>query len=160
LGIVWAMAHPAVAALLILALLPIWLPFMLLVLVARHQPHEYWPRYWVVEQVSPAQPRTGAKIIACGRIDRGDYHSELYDLYVLPPWRGQGVGQVLVQRLAEEAGRPLYLACLPQAMGFYQRFGFVPIAQANLPYVLQARLSLLNPRLTRLRLQAMVLETL
>jgi amino-acid N-acetyltransferase len=169
LGCVWVWAHPAVAVLLMLALLPIWLPLMVLLVMAQRQPHEHWQRYWVVEQVGsnapasrwqPATLRNSPRIVACGRIDRGDQHAELYDLYVIPAWRGQGVGRVLVEHLMEQATRPLYLACLPTAVGFYRRFGFVPIGSETLPVVLRARLSFLNPRLTRLGLQAMVLYPL
>jgi amino-acid N-acetyltransferase len=166
LGYWWGLAHPTGAVLLILALLPIWLPLMVLLIVAQCQPHEHWQRYWVVEQVGSKTPtrrwqlaklQIPSKIVACGRIDRCAQHAELYDLYVVPAWRGQGVGRVLVEHLVEQSNRPLYLACLPAAVGFYRRFGFVPIGSETLPVVLRARLSFLNPRLTRLGLQAMVL---
>jgi GNAT superfamily N-acetyltransferase len=162
LGGAWGLAHPAAAGLFGLALLPIWLPILLLAIVAQRQPHEHWQRYWVVEQVDGptwqfARSPFPSRIVACGRIDRSDQHAELYDLYVIPAWRGQGVGRVLVEQLMAQATRPLYLACLPTAVGFYQRFGFVPIGSETLPGVLRARLSFLNPRLTRLGLQAMVL---
>jgi N-acetylglutamate synthase-like GNAT family acetyltransferase len=65
----------------------------------------------------------------------GDGTRELASLAVIPEWQGQGVGTALMQAaLARETG-PLYLTCASPLEGYYTRFGFRPLASAELtPY--------------------------
>ncbi len=57
-------------------------------------------------------------------------------------WRGQGVGAALLGALIDEAGRchmpVLALSAQTHALGFYTRFGFVPVGpeyeEAGLPH--------------------------
>jgi predicted GNAT family N-acyltransferase len=57
-------------------------------------------------------------------------------------WRGQGVGAALLSALIDEAGRRhvsvLALSAQTHALGFYTRFGFVPVGpeyeEAGLPH--------------------------
>ncbi len=93
-----------------------------------------WKRYWVIEY--------DHSLIACAKLNQQTDYSVLYDLYVFPEWRGQGVGSYLVNHLAQTATRPLYLAALPGRIPFYKRLGFAPVPPNYLPLLLQYDLGL------------------
>jgi N-acetylglutamate synthase-like GNAT family acetyltransferase len=93
-----------------------------------------WNQYWVIE--------TKGYLVACAKLQRYGKYSVLYDLYVVPDWRKKGVGSHLVNFLGQQANKPLYLACLPSRLSFYQRLGFAPIAPKKLPTMLQYDLGL------------------
>jgi N-acetylglutamate synthase-like GNAT family acetyltransferase len=109
-----------------------------------------WERYWVLD-------RRGL-VVGCGRVEDYEIHGELYDLVIDRSLQRQGLGQFLVEQLVEKCRRPLYLASLPGAIGFYQRLGFVIVDEGELRPLVQSRLSLTNPRFRRLGLQPMVLR--
>jgi len=77
--------------------------------------------------------------IGCGRL-LPDGH--LGRMAVLAPWRGQGVGAALVERLIEIAQQRgdacLRLHAQTRAMPFYARFGFAPVGvefmEAGIPH--------------------------
>jgi N-acetylglutamate synthase-like GNAT family acetyltransferase len=109
-----------------------------------------WERYWVLD-------RRGS-VVGCGRVEDYEIHGELYDLVIDRALRRQGLGQFLVEQLVKQCRRPLYLASLPGAIGFYQRLGFVIVDEGELRPLVQSRLSLTNPQFRRLGLQPMVLR--
>jgi N-acetylglutamate synthase-like GNAT family acetyltransferase len=93
-----------------------------------------WRRYWVLE--------SDHSLIACAKLNRQSDYSVLYDVYVFPTWRGQGLGSYLVNYLTQHATKPLYLATLPARLPFYKRLGFVPVPVSRLPLLLQYDLGL------------------
>lgn len=95
-----------------------------------------WMQYWVIESEK--------SLVACAKLQRQDNYSVLYDLYVIPAWRGQGLGSYLVKSLEHQANKPLYLACLPARLPFYTRLGFSQIPPKRLPFFLQYDLGLFN----------------
>jgi predicted GNAT family N-acyltransferase len=68
-------------------------------------------------------------------------------LAVLPNWRGKDVGRALMERLIEEAAKkqlhPLLLHAQVQALGFYEKLGFVAegptFMEAGIPHRLMRR---------------------
>ena len=52
---------------------------------------------------------------------------ELDDLYVLPAFRGQGIGSEILLKCMDESSNPLYLYVFSgniRAISFYEKFGF------------------------------------
>lgn len=115
-----------------------------------------WRRFTVAE--TPA-----GQFIGCAQLKP---HSggilELASLAVIPSQRGQGVARLLIEKLAAEAPRPLYLTCRSELGPFYEKFGFHGIFGAELPPYFQ-RLSwfawLINAlHLMQVKLLVMVLD--
>ena len=74
------------------------------------------------------------RMIGCAQIKpHGDGSRELASLAVQPDWRGRGVARALVERLLEEAPRPLYLMCRAGLGPLYERFGFRAIGPEAMP---------------------------
>ncbi|MGI0493159.1 GNAT family N-acetyltransferase [Alkalinema pantanalense CENA528] len=110
-----------------------------------------WSDYWVVEH--------RGSVVACAKLYLNPTHSEVYDVFVHPYWRGKGLGAALIQTLIQEATIPIYLASLPTTISFYQKLGFAPIEPRYLEPNLRNRLSLNNPKFRHKRLTAMVLTS-
>ena len=106
-----------------------------------------WSDYWVIE--------SNGNLIACAKLYEGNSTCELYDVFVLPQWRGNGFGAALVKTLIEKARYPIYLACLPNAIGFYEELGFSCTTEP-LDAELMRRLSLTNSHYKKLGLTPMV----
>jgi N-acetylglutamate synthase-like GNAT family acetyltransferase len=106
-----------------------------------------WSDYWVIEN--------HGSLVACAKLYEGNTTCELYDVFVVPHWRGYGFGTLLVKTLSQEARYSLYLACLPNAIGFYERLGFTTTIEALDPGLMR-RLSLKNPHYQKLGLTPMV----
>ncbi|WP_096391030.1 GNAT family N-acetyltransferase [Halopenitus persicus] len=68
---------------------------------------------------------------------------ELTGIGVLEPWRGQGVGAHVIERLVETADAEGFEAVytLTDQPGYLERFGFEPVADEDLPDRLRERLS-------------------
>jgi N-acetylglutamate synthase-like GNAT family acetyltransferase len=147
LVIVWQAPHLFIAALVSSS--PIWISILLALLIAQREQQKQYDRYWVVEHHQ--------QLIGCGRIDQHPQHAEIYDLFVRPEWRTQGIGHRIMTQLIAQTETPIYLASLPAAVNFYQRLGFTAIAPTELPPLLANRLSLHSPRYRRVGLQPMVL---
>lgn len=117
---------------------------------------EDWQNYWVVEWVDAPNGR----VIACGQLSHYPIFSVLSDVVVAPRYRQQGIGSFLVTSMVDIArtrNQPLYLACKPERVKFYQRLGFVAIKPQLLPSSLNRALGLrqhtqlLPLRLSKLR---------
>jgi N-acetylglutamate synthase-like GNAT family acetyltransferase len=140
--------YPQLFVMVIISTAPLWLMILLVFFVARQEQQQQWEQYWVIEYQ--------ATIVACARLDIHTEHREIYDLFVLPQWRGHGCGRQLMQHLIATSNQPIYLASLPSAVAFYQTIGFRPIAIQKLPMFLSGRLSLNSPRYRRIGLQPMI----
>ena len=132
-GMYAAIAPGGFRTLLRFLTVPLLLMSVGLVLVSLSVQRE-WNQYWVIE--------TKGYLVACAKLQRHGKYSVLYDLYVVPDWRKQGIGSHLVSHLGQQANKPLYLACLPARLSFYRRLGFAPIAPKKLPTLLQYDLGL------------------
>ncbi len=106
-----------------------------------------WSDYWVIEN--------NGSLIACAKLYESNSTCELYDVFVVPHWRGYGLGTALVKTMSQQARYSLYLACLPNAIGFYEGLGFA-VTIDRLDPGLMRRLSLQNPRYQKLGLTPMV----
>lgn len=54
---------------------------------------------------------------------------ELDDFYVLPPFRGRGIGSVILTKCVQESKAPMWLYVFTEnkrAIALYRRYGFVP----------------------------------
>lgn len=85
------------------------------------------PAWWVIAETGPGQPvepvGTG-RLLPSGQIGR---------MAVLPSWRRQGLGGLLLKALlqiADDQGhlRP-WLKAQTSAIGFYRRHGFIPVGE-------------------------------
>jgi len=56
---------------------------------------------------------------------------ELASLVVLPDWRRQGIGRLLINQLKATSGPPLWLMCRSQLTPFYEAFGFLQVTDAD-----------------------------
>ena len=113
-----------------------------------------WSEYWVV--VIGDSGGGKERVVACAKLYEGEKTSELYDVFVGQEWRGLGFGQALVRAAIAEARYPVYLATLPNAIGFYKALGFRVIEETRLDLRLRGRLSLKNPQYQKLGLTPMV----
>ena len=147
LWIVVALSQKALALALLGAAMPLGIFWGLLWLINWLNPLVTWSDYWVIE--------SNGSLIACAKLYEGNNTCELYDVFVVPHWRGNGFGTVLVKTLIEKARYPIYLACLPNAIGFYEALGFTCTTEP-LDAELMRRLSLTNLRYKKLGLTAMV----
>ena len=86
-----------------------------------------WRRFVVA--VTP-----GGEVLACGQLKpHNDGTIEMASIAVQSSARKQGIARILIERLISEAPRPLYLTCRREMSGFYQKFGFQPANNKELP---------------------------
>ena len=62
-----------------------------------------------------------------------DAARELASLAVMPWAQGDNLGAALIEALCARTPPPLYLVCAAAMVGYYERFGFRPIAIRELP---------------------------
>lgn len=98
-----------------------------LVVAARLNPLDLdWRRFLVAERAG--------RIIGTIQVR---YHAdgvrELASLAVAPGAQGIGLGAALIDALCARESPPLYLFCAADLVGYYERFGFRPIAIRDLP---------------------------
>jgi N-acetylglutamate synthase-like GNAT family acetyltransferase len=148
IGLIFTWHYPGIVVTVILSTSPLWLMILLIVIIGKQEQKRQWQRYWVIDYQG--------NLVACGRLDHHENHSEIFDVFVLPEWRSRGLGQAIVQALLQEATYPIYLASLPNAVHFYTLLGFEPIAPQKLPMFVASRLSLSSPRYRQVGLQPMV----
>jgi N-acetylglutamate synthase-like GNAT family acetyltransferase len=87
---------------------------------------------------------------------------ELASIAVEARYRGQGISRAIIERLLEEAPRPLYLTCRSGLGAFYQKWGFRELSVDEMPAYFRrlARVMSLVVRVVRAddRLLVMVLQ--
>ncbi len=94
-----------------------------------------WPAFLVAE--------TDGTIVGVGQIKtHRDGSQELASLAVVPHFQGQRVGSALVHALLDGISEPVYLFCLEELEGYYNRFQFQRTGPPNLPRAIGRRLSL------------------
>ncbi|WP_158632877.1 GNAT family N-acetyltransferase [Dulcicalothrix desertica] len=107
----------------------------------------------------PKQPKnthTWVAIYMGKRIGSTDINSQsnysvLETLYINRSFRSLGVGTLLVQTLASEEIKPLYVQPERHAASFCEKLGFVPVNQTDLPTQLKERNSLFTSKYMVLR---------
>jgi N-acetylglutamate synthase-like GNAT family acetyltransferase len=151
IGLVFTWHYPGVLITVVFSTAPLWMMILLVFLIAKQEQKRQWQKYWVIEYQGI--------LVACGRLDQHEQHSEIYDVFVLPEWRSRGLGQAIVQALLQQAIYPVYLASLPGAVRFYQAIGFERIEPQKLPMFAASRLSLSSPRYQQVGLQPMMLRS-
>jgi N-acetylglutamate synthase-like GNAT family acetyltransferase len=86
-----------------------------------------WRRFTVAETPD-------GQFMGCGQLKpHSDGTLELASIAVIPSQRGKGIARVIIQKLLNDAPRPLYLTCTSQLGPFYEKFGFRSISGAELP---------------------------
>ena len=103
-----------------------------------------WRRFLVA--VSPQ-----GEIVGSGQVKpQGDLRV-LASIAVLPGWRGRGVARAVIERLLAGHQGALYLTCREHLGVFYEKFGFIALAENDMPVNFR-RLSRFARLLRRLRL--------
>ncbi len=74
------------------------------------------------------------QMLGCGQLKpHRDGTLELASIAVEPAHRGRGIARAIIEHLLALATRPLYLTCRQSLGGFYQQWGFRPLAEAEMP---------------------------
>ena len=85
-----------------------------------------WRRFLVAERAG--------RIVGTLQVRRHDDGTrELASLAVVRGAQATGLGAALIAALRERESPPLYLYCAPRLVGYYERFGFRPVAIRDLP---------------------------
>jgi N-acetylglutamate synthase-like GNAT family acetyltransferase len=96
----------------------------------------HWPRFILAE--------AGGVVVGTAQLKpHRDGSVELASLAVVPARQGEGIAGALVRALLRGAAPPIYLTCASHLAAFYPRFGFRPLARAEMPRDLR-RLHLLG----------------
>ena len=86
-----------------------------------------WRRFIVAVDIE-------GNMIGCVQVKpHRDDSRELASLAVTPQWRGRGVARALVEHLLDRTSGPLYLTCRSGLGQFYEKFGFHPIGEEQMP---------------------------
>ncbi|MCC6616292.1 MAG: GNAT family N-acetyltransferase [Anaerolineae bacterium] len=80
-----------------------------------------------------AEDEAERRIIGIGQIRLHGTLKELGSLVIAPEYRGLGLGAALIEALETRAGFPLYLMCAGDKVSYYRRFGYQPLADADIP---------------------------
>jgi GNAT superfamily N-acetyltransferase len=114
-----------------------------------------WPKYLVVE--------CNHSLVACIAARQFHTHTIIYNLFVKPSWRDQGIGSALVRQVRRSLSpivpkpnhrssqilpnpnQDIYLVCKPRLVGFYTRLGFVSVPWSKLPDRVKTTLSSYKP---------------
>ena len=86
-----------------------------------------WRRFVVVVDAK-------GQVIATGQIK--PHHGDIFELAsiaVVPEHRGEGIARSIIEHLMKNGPRPLYLTCRSRLEPFYEKFGFRPIANEEMP---------------------------
>jgi N-acetylglutamate synthase-like GNAT family acetyltransferase len=86
-----------------------------------------WPRFVVAENDL-------GEVIGCGQIKpHRDGSFELASLVVAENYQGQGIARSLVAHLTSNNQGKLYLMCRSSLGEFYQKLGFTPVSEPQMP---------------------------
>jgi N-acetylglutamate synthase-like GNAT family acetyltransferase len=98
-------------------------------------------RDYVIALDEETSRKAGFGRIRVHKTDQGDF-CELAFVYTLPPWRQQGVGAHILERLVAEAGDDGYetVYTFTQQPAYFTPFGFEPQERADLPEPVTDRL--------------------
>lgn len=100
---------------------------------------EFFNKFHVdVENIIPDQfliAFDNDKIIGCVRIRKIGGYLKLASIIVLPECRKMGIGRNLVQKILNEANKPVYIICSHENEGFYRKIGFAPIKMDTIPEI-------------------------
>ncbi|MFC7059663.1 GNAT family N-acetyltransferase [Halovenus salina] len=99
-------------------------------------------RDYVIAMDERENKRAGFGRVRVHKTDEAE-HCELTSIGVLPEWRGQGVGAHVIERLVKTAGDQDFdvVYALSGETDYLAQFGFDPAEPAQIPSVLQRRLS-------------------
>lgn len=76
----------------------------------------------------------GGRVVGTGQVKRHrDGARELASIAVAPDCRGRGIGGAIVATFIALEPPPLYLYCAEYNESYYLRFGFRPLASAEMP---------------------------
>ena len=82
------------------------------------------------------------KKVAYYHLESKDGQTELDDFYVLPKFRGRGIGTQILEKCCREAPNPIYLYVFTQntgAISLYQRCGFAVTQQVSPTRIIMTR---------------------
>lgn len=98
-----------------------------LVRAARLNPFNLdWRRFVVAEE--------GGQVVGAGQVKpHKDGAREVASIVVAPEWQGRGIGGAVVETLIALEPPPLYLYCAEYNEGYYRRFGFRALTEAEMP---------------------------
>jgi len=72
------------------------------------------------------------RLVGCGQVKpHADGSRELASIAVRPAWRHRQAASAIVVELQRRHPPPLWLTCRPRLTGFYERFGFQIVEQAE-----------------------------
>ena len=99
-------------------------------------------RDYVIALDEATSRKAGFGRIRAHTTDRGTF-CELAFVYTLPPWRQQGVGAHILERLVAEAGDDGYgtVYTFTRQPAYFTPFGFEPQDAGDLPVPVEARLT-------------------
>ncbi|MDD4255807.1 MAG: GNAT family N-acetyltransferase [Methanofollis sp.] len=108
----------------------------------------WWQEEWSLDGIAPliagsfcfVVATDGGRAVGMGRaISDGCSDAYLQDIVVLPAYRGQGIGDAIVEKLVsscrEKGVAWIGLVAQPGTVPFYERHGFVPM-EGHMPMLL------------------------
>ena len=97
-----------------------------------------WQRFVVAESAE-------GQVIGCGQVKpHGDGSDELASLVVHPDWRGKGVARAIIEHFVGNFDGDLYLMCRENLGPLYEKFGFQPLPQDEMPRYFQRIMRMLG----------------
>jgi N-acetylglutamate synthase-like GNAT family acetyltransferase len=80
------------------------------------------------------------RMVGCGQLKpHHDGSLELASIAVVPERRGEGIAREIIETLIDSSTGPLYLTCRLRLGKLYERFGFFPLQEGQMPpYFLRA----------------------
>jgi len=120
-------------------LIDFWL-IAFLIFKARLDPTQLdWQKFWVIEHCG--------RLVAFGQLRNFHQAQELGSLYVVPDFRKQGFGTLLIKHLVTQANQPLYLKCSKEELKiYYSKRGFRNVSFEDLPRSLKFKFYIFHLR--------------
>lgn len=134
----------------------LWL-IAFLILKAKLDPTQLnWQKFWIIEYYG--------RLVAFGQLRNFHLAQEIGSLYVVPDFRNQGLGTILIKHLVAQANQPLYLKCSKEELKvFYSKRGFKTVGFEDLPrplkfkfYIFNVRKKLLHTSLTFMKYEPLI----